>query len=76
MQIRAIATTTEPLDIRAAMQSPEVRSVARLLARADIEPPTERKFELADIDAKLKLSNLSIQERIAMKVALTRAKLL
>jgi hypothetical protein len=66
---------TEPVAITAALQTPEVRAVARLMASAGIERPTA-KFNLFDLDRKLDASRLTTNERIQCKLALERAGLI
>jgi hypothetical protein len=68
-------SATEPVAILAALQSPEVKAVARLMASAGIERPTE-KFKLFDLDQKLAASKLTIAERLQCKCALDRAGLI
>jgi hypothetical protein len=74
MNIHAIATKPT-FDIQAALQHPEVKGVARILARAGIAQPTSR-FKASELETSLAESVLTPQERIAAKLALDRAKLI
>jgi hypothetical protein len=60
--------------IRAALETPEMRCMLPILRAHKIE--IERRMTVAEFDAKLKGSNLSTQQRIALKGAMTRAGLL
>jgi hypothetical protein len=64
MNIHAIRTENrKPFDIAAAKASPELRSISRLPAAAKIEEPT-RRLSQSEVDLKLQVSSLTIQERI------------
>ncbi len=73
MQIHAVKTT-QPLNLQAALASPEVRSIAASAKRAGIDLSGPIKF--ARLDDMLGRSNLRIEERIAVKAALDRAGLI
>jgi hypothetical protein len=75
MQINAIATE-RTLDVRAALESSELRPMRSLMARADIHPTG--KITVAELDRKFASagSKLSVVDRIALKSALSRAGLL
>jgi hypothetical protein len=74
MQIHAVTDKTT-FDIKAALQHPEVKGVARILAKANIAQPTSR-FKASELETSLAESVLTPQERIAAKLALDRAKLI
>jgi hypothetical protein len=74
MTINAVSTSV-PFDIKAALQHPEVKGVARILAKAGIARPTS-KFKASELEASLAEGGLTTQERIAAKLALDRAKLI
>jgi hypothetical protein len=73
MQIRAVSTT--PLDIRAALQHPEVKSVARILAAAGVPVPTVR-FKHSELHACLCAADVSPEDRMKCKIALDKAGLI
>jgi hypothetical protein len=61
-------------DISAAMASKEMLAVRSLMAAANIAPTG--KIIVAELDAKLANSRLSTQQRLELKVAMTRAGIL
>jgi hypothetical protein len=72
--LHAIADTAKPFDITAAMASNVMLSVRSLMAAAGIEP--KGRMSVAEVDAKLANSRLNVEQRIAAKLALTRAGIL
>jgi hypothetical protein len=72
MQINAIATA--PTNIQAALASPEVRAVAKLLAAADIA--ITKPLSIAELDTMLAGKGLRTSDRIQLKSALSRAGIL
>jgi hypothetical protein len=54
--------------IRAALASPEVRAISRLLAKCDVE--IKKPLTIAEIDPKI--SHLTPRERIQIKASLIR----
>ena len=76
MQIRAVSTfTCTPLNIAAALASPEIRAVAKILAAAGVAQPT-RPIPLGELNEKLTAAGVSTEKRIAVKIALGRVGLL
>jgi hypothetical protein len=73
-RIHAVDSSTLPLSMQAAMDSSDGRSVAKLLARADVI--LDRKLTTKELDDKLAGSALTVENRIAIKAALTRLGLL
>jgi hypothetical protein len=75
LAINAIADTAKPsFSIEAAMASKEMLAVRSLMAAANIAPTG--KIIVAELDAKLANSRLSTQQRLELKVAMTRAGIL
>ena len=74
MKIQAISTQP-PLDIRAALASPEVRSVSRILAKAGVAQPTG-KIPQSHLESCMCSAGVSPQERLQCKIALDRAHLI
>jgi hypothetical protein len=72
-RIRAVSTPS--FDIKAALTSPEVRGVAKILAAAGVSPPT-RPIPLAELNEKLSAAGVSAEKRLAVKIALGRVGLL
>jgi hypothetical protein len=72
--IRAVSTTP-PLDIRAALASPEVRAVSRILAKAGVAQPTG-KIPHSHLESCMCSAGIDPQERMRCKIALDRAKLI
>jgi hypothetical protein len=76
MSIQSIhAVSTPVFSIEAALSHPEVRGVARILAKAGIAKPTT-KFKASELEAALAKGDITTQERMACKIALDRAKLI
>jgi hypothetical protein len=73
MQIHAV--TDKTFDVQAALASPEIRAVSRILARAGVPPPS-RPIDRAELNAKLEAAGLSIEKRLEIKIALERVGLL
>jgi hypothetical protein len=75
MRIQAIAT--EPtFDIKAALASPEVRGVSKILARAGVAPPTMGKIPHSHLESCMCSAGIDPTERMRCKIALDRAKLI
>jgi hypothetical protein len=74
MIINAV-TNKQTFDIKAALDHPEVRGVARILARAGIAKPTAR-IAHSHLESCMCDAQISPQERMAVKIALDRAKLI
>jgi hypothetical protein len=73
-RIHAIAT--EPtFDVKAAMAHPEVRGVAKILAKAGIAPPTA-KIPHSHLESCMCAAGIDPTERMRTKIALDRAKLI
>jgi hypothetical protein len=74
MRIQAIAT--QPMfDIKAALASPEVRAVSRILAKAGVAQPTG-KIPHSHLESCMSAAGVSPQERLQCKIALDRARLI
>jgi len=63
-----------PSSIQAALASPEIRSIGRLLASADVT--ITKQVSIAELDAKLADKGLTTVQRIQIKASLSRAGLL
>ena len=74
-RIHAIATQPT-LDIRAAMASPEVRAVSRILAAAGVKAPTAGPIPHSHLESCMCSAGVSPEERMRCKIALDRAKLI
>jgi hypothetical protein len=72
---RIKAVSTPSFDIKAALASPEVRGVAKILAAAGVAQPT-RPIPLAELNEKLSAAGVSVEKRLAVKIALSRVGLL
>ena len=72
--IRAVSTT--PLDIKAALASPEVRAVSRILAKAGVKVPTTSKIPHSELESCMCSAGITPEERMRTKIALDRAKLI
>jgi hypothetical protein len=66
---------SSPSTLRAAAESPEFRGLRQILARADIGDATV-PVSVADLDARLKKSNLSIIDKMTLKNTLDHLGLL
>jgi hypothetical protein len=77
MNIQSVkAVSTTPLfDIKAALEHPEVRGVARILARAGIAKPTAR-IPHSHLESCMAEAGISPEERMRCKIALDRAHLI
>jgi hypothetical protein len=77
MNIQSIkAVSTQPtFDIKAALASPEVRGVSRILAKAGIAPPTA-KIPHSHLESCMCDAGIDPTERMRCKIALDRAKLI
>jgi len=71
----AIVDDKAPLNIAAAKQTPDYRSIARLLASAGVPEPAQ-PIGVREIDAAFANSSLSIEQRLACKSVLARCGLL
>jgi hypothetical protein len=67
MQIQAIASKPS-FDIQAALDSPAVRAVARVLASIGVERPTTAKIKVSVLEAKM--ASLDPVKRIEIKRSL------
>ena len=78
MNIQSIkaVSTTPPLDIRAAMASPEVRAVSRILAAAGVKAPTAGPIPHSHLESCMTAAGIDPTERMRCKIALDRAKLI
>jgi hypothetical protein len=75
MKIQAISTQPT-LDIRAAMASPEVRAVSRILAAAGVKAPTAGPIPHSHLENCMSAAGVSPEERMRCKIALDRAHLI
>jgi hypothetical protein len=75
MHIQAIASNKPIFSIEAALQHPEVRGVARILAKAGIAKPTS-KFKAFELGTSLADAGLSAEERMRCKLPLDHAGLI
>jgi hypothetical protein len=77
MNIQSIkaVSTTKPLNIEAALASPAIKTIARVMASIGIERPTGR-ISMHDLETKMAAANLPTQKRLELKIALERVGLL
>jgi hypothetical protein len=73
-RIHAIATQPT-FDIKAALASPEVRGVAKILAKAGVAQPTG-KIPHSRLESCMCSAGIDPTERMRCKIALDRAKLI
>jgi hypothetical protein len=78
MHIQRIhAVTTQPsFDIKAAMASPEIRAVSRILAKAGVQAPTTSRIPHSHLESCMCSAGIDPQERMRCKIALDRAHLI
>jgi hypothetical protein len=78
MNIQSIkaVSTTPPLDIKAALASPEVRAVSRILAKAGVQAPTTSRIAHSHLESCMCSAGVSPEERMRCKIALDRAHLI
>jgi hypothetical protein len=76
MQIERIhAIATAPDHIKAALATPEIRAISASAKRAGLDL-TKGAVKLAQIDDHLKLAQISVSDRLAIKSAMDRAGLI
>jgi hypothetical protein len=76
MNIQSIhAVTDKTFDIQAALQHPEVRGVARILAKAGVSQPTG-KIPHSHLESCMSAAGVSAEDRMRCKIALDRAHLI
>jgi hypothetical protein len=74
MTINAVATAA-PFDIKAALASPDVKAISRILAKAGIAKPTE-KIKHSHLESCMTAAGIDPVERMRCKIALDRAHLI
>jgi hypothetical protein len=74
MNIHAIADKTT-FDIKAALASPGIKAISRLMALIGIEKPSA-PIKMNDLESKMAAAGLEPTKRIEVKIALSRAGLM
>jgi hypothetical protein len=74
MTINAVATSA-PFDIKAALASPDVKAISRILAKAGIAKPTE-KIKHSHLESCMTSAGIDPVGRMRCKIALDRAHLI
>jgi hypothetical protein len=74
MTINAVSTAA-PFDIKAALASPDVKAISRILAKAGISKPTE-KIKHSHLESCMTAAGIDPVERMRCKIALDRAHLI